>query len=347
MSTKRLALNIIGKSNGVGLARDLTLLARAFRSCGYQVRVIAIDATQSRRRRSLWWRLRVRTALLLRRLRASDRAPNEINVMLEHVWSEYLPAARRNIVIPNPEWFDAHDRRFLRDVDAVWAKTAASLLIFRALGCNTTLIGFDSEDRYDPAIARQRCFLHLAGKSSMKGTQRLLRIWERHPHWPKLLVLQHNRSSADTACAAANVELRLGYVDDDELKALQNAALFHVCTSTTEGWGHYIVEAMSVGAVTITVDGEPMNELISPERGLLVPYSGTGRQRLASTYLFDEAAFAAAIESVLQQDDSHWRDCGANARRWFLRNKQGFPERLRIAVEECSMSYVAASVAAV
>jgi glycosyltransferase involved in cell wall biosynthesis len=340
-------VKIIGKSNDVGLARDLVLLAGAFRSCGYQVSVIAIDANQTRRRRSLWRRLRVRAVLMMQRLRASEPAPNEINVMLEHVWSEYLPAARRSIVIPNPEWFDSHDRSFLRDVDVIWAKTAIGRRIFDDLGCSTVHIGFDSEDRYDASVPRERFFLHLAGKSSMKGTQRLLRIWEQHPHWPKLLVLQHNRSDADSVSTAANVELRLGYVDDGELKALQNAALFHVCPSTTEGWGHYIVEAMSVGAVTITVDAEPMNELINVERGLLVPYSRTGKQRLATTYLFDEAAFAATIETILGRDDASWQECRANARRWFLRNKQGFPERLRIAVEECSTSYVAASAAAV
>src|SRR4030095_12071655 len=45
-------VNIIGKSNGVGLARDIDLLASALQASGHQVDVTIIDAVQARRRRS-------------------------------------------------------------------------------------------------------------------------------------------------------------------------------------------------------------------------------------------------------------------------------------------------------
>jgi hypothetical protein len=40
--------------------------------------------------------------------------------------------------VPNPEWFDRHDRRFLAEVDNVWAKTTYTSELFRGLGCSTT-----------------------------------------------------------------------------------------------------------------------------------------------------------------------------------------------------------------
>jgi hypothetical protein len=290
VSTKRLILNVIGKSNGVGLARDLNLLSSALADCGYDVRITKIDRDQARQRRSLWTQFRSCCQLLWMRVRRHFLPAIDVNLMLEHVWPQELPNARCNVVIPNPEWFDSHDRRLLRHADSVWAKTNYTLNLFRSRHRNSAYIGFDSEDRYDSTVARQRTFFHLAGKSSMKGTDRLLRVWERHPEWPVLTVIQHasegHAESHASGVAAANIDRRVGYLEDSELRSLQNASLFHICMSLTEGWGHYLVEALSVGAVTITVDAAPMNELVTGERGILVPYCRAWRQRLATTYFF-------------------------------------------------------------
>lgn len=327
-------VNIIGKSNGVGLARDLDLLTGALQRAGHEVSVTIIDARQAKRRRSAAAQLRTRIDLALQRWRVGDPAPKaaDVNLMIEHVWLQYLAGASLNIAVPNPEWFDRHDRRFLRNVDIVWAKTGYTQHVFSGLGSATAYIGFDSEDRYDGGAARTRSYFHLAGKSTMKGTDRLLAIWRRHPEWPKLIVVQH-KHVARAAPASPNLDLKVGYLTDEQLKTLQNESVFHLCTSLTEGWGHYIVEALSVGAVTITVDAAPMNELVTADRGVLLPYRGTGQQRLATTYQFDEAAFEAAIERTIAMSDAECRRIGANARRWFLGNKEGFADRVNAALQ--------------
>ena len=53
-----------------------------------------------------------------------DASGADVNLMLEHVWLQYLSTAPINVAVPNPEWFDRHDRRFLAQVDSVWAKTS-------------------------------------------------------------------------------------------------------------------------------------------------------------------------------------------------------------------------------
>jgi len=52
---------------------------------------------------------------------------------------------------------------------------------------------------------------------------------------------------------------------------LQTLAAVHVCPSMVEGWGHYIDEGRRTGAVVITLDAAPMNELIDASCGVLVP----------------------------------------------------------------------------
>jgi glycosyltransferase involved in cell wall biosynthesis len=329
---RTLRVNIIGKSNGVGLARDIDLLVSALHGAGHRVDVTIIDAVQARRRRSplAQFAARARLAWGDAAVRASASAA-DVNVMLEHVWLQFLSTAPVNVAVPNPEWFDSHDRRFVTDIDCVWAKTRYTNDLFRALGCRTTYIGFDSEDRFEPAVARQRTYFHLAGKSTMKGTDRLVRLWKRHPEWPPLILVQHQEGGAAPP-AAPNIEPRVGYFSEQELRRLQNESAFHLCLSLTEGWGHYIAEAMSVGAVTITVDARPMNELVGADRGVLVPYRATGTQHLATTYQFDESGLEAAIERTIAMSDEECARLGAAARAWFVENKSGFTGRIEAAL---------------
>ena len=322
----QLQVNIIGKSNGAGLARDIELLREALRARGHEVAVTAIDAAQARRRRSIFSQLKMRAGLSRKKHVGAD-----VNIMLEHVWLQFLDEARLNIAVPNPEWFDHHDRRVLQLVDRVWAKTDYTEQVFRGLGCSTTYIGFDSYDRYEGSIAKQRTYFHLAGKSSMKGTDRLLKVWGRHPDWPQLIVVQHRRKLRKLPMLS-NVDVREGYLTDEALRALQNQSAFHICLSLTEGWGHYIVEGLSTAAVTVTVDAAPMNELVTPERGVLVAYRATGTQRLATTYEFDEEQLESAIARTMTMSDAECARIGGNARAWFLDNKRSFVERLEAAL---------------
>lgn len=325
-------VNIIGKSNGVGLARDIDLLASALRASGHHVAVTIIDAVQAKRRRSPLAQFATRARLAWGGAGTKAHALGaDVNLMLEHVWLQYLSTAPINVAVPNPEWFDWHDRWFLAEVDSVWAKTAYTRELFRARGCSTTYIGFDSEDRYEPSVAKQRTYFHLAGKSPMKGTDRLLRVWQRHPRWPRLILLQH-RDSGETLPSAPNIDVHVGYLADQDVRRLQNQSLFHLCLSLTEGWGHYIVEAMSVGGVTVTVDARPMNELVAADRGVLVPYHATGTQRLATTYQFDEAGLEAAIERTIAMSDAECAQLGDRARAWFVDNKSGFNGRVEAAL---------------
>lgn len=323
----RLRIQLLGWDNGVGLSRDLALLHAALADAGHQV-------TLSKRGRGNWRKIGrwIRSHALQLQTWLSPRHRFDLNIMLEHVFAEYLSSAAYTAFIPNPEWCLPKDTARLGRVNAVMAKTHHAQRIFGKLGHQTHYIGFTSPDRHDPAIARQRAFFHLAGRSQNKGTESLLALWRKHPQWPPLTVVQ-NKITARPGPEASNIQHLVGYLSDDELKRLQNAHQFHVCPSETEGYGHYLVEAMSVGAVVLTVDGEPMNELVTAERGVLVPAARTGTQHLATTYYFSEDAMAAAVEALLGLSDAQLDQYSQAARHWYERNAAEFPRRLLKAVD--------------
>ncbi|HET9818156.1 MAG TPA: glycosyl transferase family 1 [Rhodanobacteraceae bacterium] len=332
-------VNLAFWDNGFGLSRDFRLLADALRRSGCEVTMTALGLQHERWRRKKCMGAYIRTQQAWHGLRRRWRPPQcfDVNIMFEHLWPAELLRARCNVALPNPEWFDRHDQRFLDSVDRIWAKTHNAVSIFDHLGCRTSWVGFSSDDRYDASVPRERKFFHLAGGSRIKGTDRLLALWRRHPEWPTLTVLQHPRE-AHPGLAAPNIVHRLGYLDATnpahyaELKQLQNSHAFHVCTSETDGWGHYLVEAMSVGAVTIAVDAPPMNELVTAHRGLLVSYGDTGNMALARTYYFDEPAFEATIEQALSLSDAELRTLGSRGREWFLENQSAFAGRVEDAL---------------
>ncbi len=335
-----LKLRLIGKSNGVGLSRDLELLAAALRACGCEVTQQLCERSDRKRRRSLRARLAMRVGRWHAggRQSAGARAPFDANIMLEHIWPQFVQQARCNVLVPNPEWFDRRDVAMLDVADRVWAKTAFAEQLFVARGCRVLHIGFDSEDRYEAGVSRQPRFLHLAGRSPLKGTQRLLALWRRHPQWPQLTLVQDAQNKrqrpADGEPACANIIHAPGFVSDSELRALQNAHRFHLCLSEAEGWGHYIAEAMSVAALTFTCDAPPMNELVGAGRGVLVGAHLGEQHNLARIARFDDAALEGAIERALALSAAQLDAIGAAARDWFLANKRGFVSRLQAAVAD-------------
>jgi len=331
MTSLPLRVRLIGKANGVGLARDLELLTGALRAAGCEVTPYGCERYERRRRRSTLTRLAAR-ARRVRGQRASESVC-DVNVMLEHIWPQFLHQAPCNVLVPNPEWFDRRDQTFLGAIDRVWAKTAAGEQVFAARGLRCSQIGFDSEDRYLPEVARRAQFLHLAGRSPLKGTERLLSLWQRHPEWPTLTLVQ-DAAPSGAAISAANIVQHRGYLSDEELRVLQNAHRFHLCTSEAEGWGHYIVEAMSVAAVTLTCDAAPMNELVSAQRGLLIAAHTGARHNLATVANFDEASLQAQMRGALGMNEAQLTALGSAARTWFLDNKRGFNARVQRAVAD-------------
>jgi glycosyltransferase involved in cell wall biosynthesis len=322
-------VHLVARNNGAGLTRDLEILGRALVDAGFDLTVSAIgQGGLSRqvqllalRAKLVWWRLRY----------GATHGRFDVNLMDERVRPKYLPLARRNVLLPHPEWFDPQWKGYLGALDRVFAKTRHAVPIFEALGCRTDFVGFTSIDRRLAQIEREPTFFHLGGRSGNKGTQPLIDLWLRKPSWPLLTIIQRKPMRLPAAMPA-NLRLITDYLDDAELRILQNRHIFHLCPSETEGFGHHLVEGMSVGAITLATDAPPMNEMVTNERGVLVAYARTGTQQLATTYFVDDAALERGVERMLSLSADERRALSERARAWWEHNDGAFRQRLAAAI---------------
>lgn len=302
---------VIGKKNNFGLTRDSDLLVRAMRAeqlCGDILEV-------SPRERSLVDRL-------LRRRRA-DTA-----VHIERAFPAWFSAARRHVLIPNQERFPHRHLGRLKRIDNVLCKTRYAAAIFEDLGVATAFLGFTSEDRLDPSVEKDwNGVFHLAGGSTLKGTEDILTLWARHPEWPALHLVQ--KESLAPKAVPQNVKLVTRYLPDGELKIMQNRYGIHLCPSRGEGWGHHIVEGMSTGALIVSVDAPPMNEHVDASTGLLAPYARMEPRHLGTSYFADLASLETQIMRAVALPVEEKARFGNAARLAFERIDREFRERLR------------------
>jgi glycosyltransferase involved in cell wall biosynthesis len=221
----------------------------------------------------------------------SDRCPRaDVNLFLETVIVKMFDQATHNWVMPNPEWWLDEYRTCLPDISLILCKTRHAFELFQALaGSRAQYTGFVARDLYQPHVTRKKRFLHVAGNSQMKNTEAILTAWKDLPY--RLTVVSPHYGAE--AAGIDRVKI-YDHVSDEELRRLMNSRQFHLCPSKYEGFGHYIHEALGVGAVVIASNAPPMNELgLAPE--LLLPAHQVGSLRLAPLH---EVTPQAVIDSV-------------------------------------------------
>jgi glycosyltransferase involved in cell wall biosynthesis len=298
---------ILGRSNGVGLDRDAALLGDALAARGVTVKCP---------------RLRNLADALSSQFNAD--AAFHLERVAPWWWRR---KAKKHFLIPNQERFPLRLVSRLESIDSVLCKSRHAEEIFSPLHPHVRFTGFTSPDRLDPEVDPDyRKFLHLAGRSTLKNTGLLLELWSQHPEWPPLTLVQHPDNAPKSV--PANVNLISRYLPDDELRTLQNQHGVHLCPSLSEGWGHYIVEAMSCRATVLVTDAPPMNELVTPDRGITVPYSHSEPRHLGRNFHADPLALETSISQWITLPASRKKTLGDAGRAWFEENHRLFTARL-------------------
>jgi glycosyltransferase involved in cell wall biosynthesis len=267
------------------------------------------------------------------RLLASGGRPYDLTIFTERIIRGWTELSRRNVLLPNPEWLDVTPA--MSGMDAVLCKTRWTTEIMAKLHPRPVFTGFTSLDRSLPMIERSdRRPFHLVGRSPNKGTGAVLEAWRRNPGWPTLTVIAWDTGLVMPEQVPGNVHVTRNFVDDAELQRIQAGSGLHVSPSEAEGFGHTLVEGMSTGALVITTDAPPMNELVTPERGELVPFRHSAPMREGRRFEVDVERLEERIAECLAAPPDSLRAKGAAARKWFEENDAGFRRRLVEVVGE-------------
>ncbi len=311
---KPLVINVIATKNGVGRDQDVNVLINSLLDLGHEVKFVEGKG---------------------------DFCPDaDVNVFIARTNESFRSCAKKNYLVPNAEWLFIPPEELLK-YDCILCKTREAKRIFNQLNDNAVFMGFTCGDRFDPNISKNyKTALHLAGASIQKGTGFVIDAWANHPEFPFLQLTCHKEKKVyyktknvpiTKIPLSPNINFIHEYLPENELMTIQNTCGFHICPSVTEGFGHYIVEGMSVGAVIVTTDAPPMNEFILDKR-CLVRYSGTAPcyrpYRYATGYYVDQEELESVIENLLLLPQSELDKIGKKNRELFLKKEQEFKSNL-------------------
>ena len=333
------SVNIIGWDNGGGLSRDIALLREVLEAEGCAVFVNRMY----RGERPLPSLFRAAKRLWASRIgklaveRVGWRPPYALNIHLEEPQPGYFWLARRNVLIPNQEMITLRSIPHLSHFAEVWAKTRISQKLFSQLGCSVRFLGWSGVDRRQAGAggSKLNVGLHVAGSSTAKGTDALLDVWGRNSSWPTLKVLRRPHNYIGRAVpwrerdALPNIEMITGRVEEQALRRLQNESALYVCPSEAEGFGHIILEGLSVGGVVITTDAPPMNELVTPDAGLLVAVERFEPMGIGERYFVSHDDLERKIGHALAMSQAERDALGHAARARFEAIDQAFRSRIK------------------
>lgn len=210
-----------------------------------------------------------------------------INIHFEKIYENYLSLGNKNYFVPNQEYlYETPDT--LQNIDIFLCKTMYASQLFTYLKKKYNLKGkiefvghtsiINNKNSEIIQTKNKNLFLHLAGKSPFKNTDLLISVWKKiHKKYPKNTLIISCRGNCKRMLFNNNcnecTEEKDGIIYKeyyDNLDFIQNS-ICCICPSLVEGFGHYINEGRANGCAIITVDGQPMNELVvNGKNGLLV-----------------------------------------------------------------------------
>lgn len=207
--------------------------------------------------------------------------------------------------------------------------------------CKVVNTGFTSIDMKINVPNRQKTFLHTAGKSPNKNTKLLLQVWLKHPEWPLLTILCRDYcvtqfSKNRMVKGTHNIRIISEKIPYGLLRKLMNENIYHICPSKYEGFGHYINEARSVGAVVLYSNVPPMNEFFSGNDGVPIHCSRIkANNRGVEFYEADiqPQDIEHSVVYAMKLSDAKINKIGESTRKKYLSDKALFHNKLSSVFE--------------
>ncbi len=259
-------------------------------------------------------------------------------INLEQIYKLSDPRADNaiHILIPNPEWISPLTGERVSQMTEIWHKTHYSKLAIQTAFPEKehVYIGFTSIEPMRIA-KNNRNFAHFKGKSVTRNSEKILNIWYRRRDLPELkLQFFTNALEADFFVFPEwltwkNIHVKMGNVSDDAYFEELSGVGVHLCTSEVEGFGHYINESRAMGALIITTDAPPMNELVDSQSGILISPISTTQMSLGTRYLISEEGIEQAINRAINMSEEEFLLIKQNARERFFKDRQDFLARIK------------------
>jgi glycosyltransferase involved in cell wall biosynthesis len=255
----------------------------------------------------------------------------------------------RIVLIPNAELLSDMQVRWANAVcDEVWHKCILSKIVYdsfstmKSCAARQVITGFKSRDMYLPEVKKvwKSKLLHVFGTSQFKGTRDLIQLWRMHPNWPTLVLVGSGLGMLNNLPPNIEFHLKLG---EDVHRAFMNRHGIQLCPSSSEGWGHTMVEGMSCGNVVLATAAPPMSEHIRDgETGFLLPlkdsypyrdyskkeYMDDRGNNMAQWNIISDEGLEGVLAKVLAMSESELAAIGQKARQSFLKNCTKFEERI-------------------
>ena len=200
----------------------------------------------------------------------------DVNIFLEVVNPSLFAYARRNIWIPNQEWTYKTWIPYMNMFDEIWVKTTEARECFNKASnykANVKYIGWSSIDKgWNPATVKKNYSKAIVpvGKNIFRNPkpifQAYIRLKASEPSiYSKLPVLYVIYSPAHINVYSPpeisdKVILRGEVLPQDEYDELLKECGLCICLSAAEGFGHAVVEAMSVGCNLLLSPIKPFTE---------------------------------------------------------------------------------------
>ena len=278
-----LTINVVTHNNQYGLSNDASILVKSLQEVSktskafdFQVRPVSYFSV--------------------------DCGTADINIFLEVPNPLLIHQAKVNILVPNNEWFFCHWEPYLELFDFVWCKSKVTEERFRNFTTkptDTVYIGWTSIDRLKESVVKDfKQYLHLAGRSNLKGTQRLVDSWK--PDWPILKVVYNAKHSKVEERAADNIVYLRERLDENDLRSLMTQSGVHICPSEAEGFGHYLNEARSCRSIVVTTNSEPMSQFANPNHLLEVQMTEAFPHTFSDRHIFDITSLEKIVGELQQ-----------------------------------------------
>jgi hypothetical protein len=291
---------IVTNMNGIGLQRDYELLNEFLTKRGHNVFGVQFDQPD------------VNLGFLA-----------DLTIFLEVIPTNFLGLGKVNWAILNAEWCKPDVLRAGQRMDRVFAKTFEGQRKMRDHFEKVFYCGFLTRDQGIEGMEKKLEFLHVGGNSSVRGTQAVFDAWKWKKNGARIEARLNIVSSLPIEIDTTDKRIYWWkHIDEAGLKHLQNSCAFHIYPSGTEGFGHAIHESLSTGAVLLTTDGPPMNEI---HAGVKMKATVVGRQCLADLYEVSAIdIYEAAQDSLVKWRDGVISQMVDLARNEFLKDNEEF-----------------------